>query len=96
MPPAQARRRAEAEFGAAPDEGVADLVFLPEKQRALLRMVADLVHRRRIEEAAVDHHLGYVFSLADVVQGVAVEDDEVGEFTGFKRAEVAVARYWAP
>src|SRR5690625_1108316 len=63
---------------------------LPPELPPRLRHRRDLVHRPPIEEPAVDHDVPHALRVADVLERVRVEDDEVGELAGLDRAEVLV------
>src|SRR5437867_2797027 len=49
-----------------------------------------LVQRRRVVEPSVDHGPDDLLGLADVLEGIAVDDDEVGELAGRKGPDVPV------
>src|ERR1051325_1639346 len=57
---------------------------------ALAISVSDLVHCFTIEQAAVHHGVTHRFGIVDVVKRVFVEDDEVGQFSFFERADVVI------
>ena len=71
-------------------EGIAAAGLLEIKQGALAGRVADFVHGGGIVEAAVEHGVGDVLALADVFEGVAVDDDEVSQLAGLDAAELVV------
>ena len=54
-------------------------------------MVSDLVHGRGIVETAVDHRVDDLLRVAEILQRVAVHDDEIGQLSGFQGSEVSVA-----
>ena len=53
-------------------------------------MVARLVHRGGVVEAAVDHGVEHLLALADVRQRISVHDDQVGELSGLQRTDVGI------
>ena len=52
-------------------------------------VVADLVHGGGVEDAAVDDGVAHRVGVADVLERVGVEDDEVGELARLQRADLA-------
>src|SRR4029453_13510556 len=50
----------------------------PVQLQPLLRMIADLVQRLRVEQAAVHHHHGDRFAVADVLERIAIEHAQGG------------------
>src|SRR4051794_40792235 len=52
---------------------------LPVELAPLLRVVADLVQGLRVVETAVHHHHRDRFRVADVLERVPVEDDQIGK-----------------
>ena len=49
-----------------------------------------LIERCGIVEAAVEHHLGDLFGIADVRRRIGVKDDEVGKLARFDRTNILV------
>jgi hypothetical protein len=52
--------------------------------------LAALVHGRGVVEAAVDHGPCDLLGLAEVLERVALDDDDVGELAGLEPADVLV------
>src|SRR3569832_1510047 len=51
---------------------------------ARVLMIADLVHRRGVENAAVDDRVVHALGVADALERIGVEHDEIGELAGFE------------
>src|SRR5262245_22207679 len=96
-PPAPERRRSgrrdrgpSVPGGAGSGLNVEPRSPLPVQPLPLFRVVADLVQRRRVVEPAVQHHHRDRFRVADVLERILVEHDEVRELPLLDRAELAV------
>ena len=63
---------------------------LPVERRALMRVIPDLIHRPRIIEPPVQHHLHDGLGIPYVLERVRAEDDEIRELSDFNRAELSV------
>ena len=63
---------------------------LPEEWLAFDLVGPDLVHGRRFIESAVQHGGVDVLALAEVFEGIAVENDQVREFAALQGADIAV------
>src|SRR6186997_2532169 len=62
----------------------------PEQLRARLWVVADLVQRRGVVEAAVEHHHADRLRVADVLERIPVQDDQVRELARLDRSDLLV------
>lgn len=50
----------------------------------------DLVHRRRLVEPTVEHDVLDLVGMADILQRIVPQDDEVGQLARLDRAEIVV------
>src|SRR5690606_34896243 len=62
---------------------------VPQERRELPAAGPELVERLAVVQPAVLHDVADRYGVADVVERVAVEDDEVRELAGLDRADVA-------
>ncbi len=58
------------------------------KLRSRPIVISNFIHRRSVVHPAVEDGVAYRFAVADVVQRVFVQHDEVGQFAGFDAAEL--------
>ena len=61
----------------APHPPVGHSLSFPPERRSLARMISYLVHRRRVEQPAVHHHIPHVVRVLDVHERVRIEHYEV-------------------